>query len=378
VTLRVLFDATSLPPRPAGVGIYVLNLIRELGRMDGGLELNVVAKSADVERLSAGSGVRLHPVSFRTRPARLLWEQTGLPRLARRLDAGLIHGPHYSLPLRTRIPGVVTFHDPTFFTNPELHERAKVLFFRQMAPMATRRAARVIAVSEYARRAAIQHAGADPDRVDVVYLGIDLARYRPDGDPEEDAAVRARLGVHDPYFFWLGTIEPRKNVPAVVAAFESLATSGLDGLLVLGGQPGWGASDLERAIGRSGVSGRVIRPGYISEEEKMALYRGARALVYPSLAEGFGVQVLEAMAVGCPVITTTGSAPEEVGGDAVTLVPPGDVGALRAAMERVMAEPELTEALRVRGLERALRFGWERTARGTLETYRKASLKADA
>jgi glycosyltransferase involved in cell wall biosynthesis len=371
---RVLLDATSLPPRPAGVGHYILHLIRELGKMDGEVELHVAAKARDAKGpLAELPGVRVHPVAVRSRPARLLWEQTGLPRLARRLGARVIHGPHYSLPLRTKIPRVVTFHDPTFFTHPELHERAKVLYFRRMAPMAVTRAARVIAVSRYARRAAIEHGGAEPDRVDVVHLGIDLARYRPEGDPEADAGVRERLGVRDPYFFWLGTIEPRKNVPAVVRGFDSLAASGLDGLLVVGGQSGWGAADLEEAIGRSRVSERVLRTGYLDEEEKLALYRGARAFVYPSLAEGFGLQVLEAMAVGCPVITTTGSAPEEVGGDAVILVPPGDGAALRDAMERVVAEPRTSEDLRARGPERARGFGWDRTARGTLETYRRAA-----
>jgi len=372
VSLRVLLDATSLPPKPAGVGQYLLGLVHELAARPDDIELHVAAKKRDLPTLQGRASTAVfHPVALRSRPARLLWEQTSLPRLARRAGVRVIHGPHYTLPLRLALPGVVTFHDPTFFTDPDLHERAKVRYFTRMARLGVARATRVIAVSEYGRRAAIEHAGARADRVDVVHLGVDPARYRP-GPEVADEGLRGRLRVDRPYLLWVGTIEPRKDLPSLVAAFASLVRERAAQSLVLAGQRGWGASDLERAIEASGVAGRIHPLGYVSEEEKIALYRGADALVYPSIAEGFGLPVLEAMACGCPVITTTGSAPEEIGGEAVELVPPRDPDRLRAAMELVLGDPERSGQLRHAGLERARGFTWRRTADGTLGTYRLA------
>lgn len=372
--LRVLLDMTALPAEPAGAGQYVLGLIGGLVGRPGEVELHVAAKARDLPRLrERAPGAVFHGASLRSRPARLLWEQTSLPRLARRLAVRVVHGPHYTLPLRLRLPGVVTFHDPTFFTNPELHERAKVAYFARMARLGAARAARVIAVSEYARRAAVEHAGADPERVDVVHLGVDHGRYRPEGDAVEDERLRAGLGVRRPYVFWVGTIEPRKDLPSLVAAFASLTRASADHTLVIAGQRGWGEAELERAVELSGVAERILRVGYVSEDEKIALYRRAEALVYPSIAEGFGLPVLEAMACGCPVVTTTGSAPEEVGGDAVEAVAPRDPEALCAAVERVLGDPLRRDALRRAGLERARSFSWERTAAGTVEVYRRVA-----
>jgi glycosyltransferase involved in cell wall biosynthesis len=374
MTLRVLLDATSLPAKRAGVGHYLFGLIGELARRPDQLELHVAARARDAGeiRRHAPSAV-VYPAPVGGRAGRIVWEQTVLPRLAGRIRPDVVHGPHYTIPLWGRGRGVVTFHDPTFFTDPDLHERSKVAYFTWMARRSAKRAVRMIAVSEYARRGAIEHAGAHPGRVDVVSLGVDHDRYRPDGDAEVDERLRAACGVRGRYFLWIGTVEPRKDLPTLVRAFAGLAGTAEDCVLVIAGQRGWKVQPFERAIRESGVAGRIVRPGYVSEEQKVALYRGGTALVYPSVAEGFGLQVVEAMACGCPVITTTGSAPEEVGGDAVELVPPRDASSLRDAMERVLGEGERARTLRERGLVRSAAFTWARTAAGTLETYRRAA-----
>ena len=375
--MGVLLDATSLPSRPAGVGQYVLAISGELAARPNDVELHIAAKARDLPSLrERAPGALFHAVGVRSRPARLLWEQISLPRLARRLSVRVVHGPHYTLPIRLSVPGVVTFHDPTFFTNPELHERAKVTYFTRMARMGVSRAARVITVSEYARGAAIEQGGARPDRVNVVPLGVDHDRYAPNGDAAVDDRLRGRLRVERPFLLWVGTIEPRKDLPTLVSAFSSLVHEGAPQSLVLAGQRGWGSSELERAIEDTGMGKRIRLLGYVSEAEKIALYRGADALVYPSIAEGFGLPVLEAMACGCPVITTTGSAPEEIGGDAVELVPPRDPGELRATLERVLGDPDRRGWLRGAGLDRAKQYSWERTAVQTLDVYRLAAGRA--
>ena len=286
-----------------------------------------------------------------------------------------MHGPHYTLPRGLRRPAVVTFHDPTFFTMPEVHERAKVAYFRRAAVEGVRRAARVIAVSAAARAGAIAHVGADPGRVDVVPLGVDHRVYRPaadDAEREADAARRRAVGVDDRYVFWVGAIEPRKDLPTLVAAFASLPEADA-GTLVLAGPPAWGAAQLVEAIRAHGVAGRVLRPGFIDEATKVALLRGASVFAYPSLAEGFGMQIPEAMACGTPVITTTGSAPEEVAGGAAALVGPGDAAWLADTLARVLGDPSEAASLRERGLRRAADFSWAATADGTLATYRAAA-----
>ena len=373
MTPRVLIDATSLPPRPAGVGHYILNLVSRLSRRPDDIDLHVAVKASDAEVVRATApGATLHETGVRSRPARLAWEQTALPRLARRTGADLVHGPHYTLPVLGGTPGVVTFHDPTFFTDPELHERAKVAYFRTMSRLTAERAARVIAVSRYARSAAERFGRADPARVDVVYLGIDLATYTAEpAHMEADDQLRTALGVRRPYLLWVGTIEPRKDLPTLLEAFAPLA-GGADHRLVVAGQHGWGVEPFEAALERTGLGDRVIRTGYVTEPQKIALYRGAEALVYPSIAEGFGIQVVEAMATGCPVVTTTGSAPEEVGGDAVLLVPPRDAAQLRIAIERIVGDPAERTRLRDAGRARARAFDWTRTADGTLGCYRRA------
>lgn len=371
MSLRILIDATPLPAQRVGVGSYVTSLVGSLGAR-GDVELHVLVKRRDVEELAAlAPGATMHAAGPRSRPSRIVWEHTALPRWARRVRSGVFHGPHYTLPGGLPCPAVVTFHDPTFFTHPELHERAKVSYFRRAARLGARRASRVIAVSEYARRGAIEHAGVPEDRIEVVPLGVDHGRYTPTAGPD-DERLRARTGVVGPYVLWVGALEPRKDVPTLVSAFAELVADGLDHTIVLVGPRAWGAAAIGEAIERSGVADRVVRTGYVTEDEKIALYRGADAFVYPSIAEGFGLPVLEAMACGTPVITTTGSAPEEVAGDAAVLVAPQDTAELREAIRRVLGDASLAGDLRRRGPERARAFTWDRTAEATMRTYEHA------
>jgi glycosyltransferase involved in cell wall biosynthesis len=220
----------------------------------------------------------------------------------------------------------------------------------------------VIAVSEYARRGAIEHVGADPDRTDVVHHGVDLSRYTP-------GAERSDGPTGPPYILFVGTLEPRKDVPALIEAFDAL-----DGAaeLVIVGQRGWGTAAIDDAMRRA-RTGSIRVAGYVSDEEKIDLYRNASAFVYPSIAEGFGLPVLEAMACGAPVITTTGSAPEEIAGDAAVLVPPRDPSALRGALARVLGDDAFAADLRRRGPERARSFTWTDAARRTVDVWRRAA-----
>ncbi len=364
MTLRVALDATAIPGQRVGAGVYVAELLKAMHVLD--LDLHVFVNDRDAAEFgSMLPRATMHTVALTNRIARLLWAHSVLPMRVRRIRPDVFHGPHYTLPGRLDRPSVVTFHDPTFFTLPELHRRAKVAYFTRAARSGIERATRVIAVSEYARRGAIEHGHADPSRVDVVLEGVDTERYSPtDGDTQTFS--------FEPYILFVGALEPRKNVPALVTAYADLVKAGLPHHLVLVGPRAWGASEVDAAMAAIPPD-RVHQLSYVAEDEKIELYRHAAVLAYPTIAEGFGLPVLEAMACGAPVVTTTGSAPEEFATDAAVLVPPRDVEALRAALERVLTDAELSASLARIGPQRARNLTWRRAAEATVDVYERAA-----
>jgi glycosyltransferase involved in cell wall biosynthesis len=380
--LRVAVDATAIPARLTGAGVYVARMLaalagriqRQRGNPEGGpeaaLDLEVFAAPGSLAELAA-PGLQFHAVraAGRGRPARIAWGQLAAASAARRAGADLLHGVHYELPLRAGIPQVVTVHDLTLITHPEWHEAAKVRWFRWAMRRAVTRARRVLCVSATTARDLGEQLDVDPARIDVTPLGTDLRRA-PD---EQIAALRARLGLgeREPYLLGLGTLEPRKDLPTLVRAF-ALLTHDLPHRLVLAGLAGWGAGELHAAVAQSGAADRVLFPGYVPEADKAALFSGADAFVYPSRYEGFGLPVLEAMACGVPTITTTGGSLPEVAGDGALLIDPGDPDALAAAIAKLLGNPEEAAALASRGLARAATQTWDRCAALTAAAYRHA------
>jgi glycosyltransferase involved in cell wall biosynthesis len=294
-------------------------------------------------------------------------------RAARRAGADLLHGVHYELPLRSRLPQVVTVHDLTLLTHPEWHEASKVRYFGWAMRRAVAAATRVICVSATTAADLTERLGLPADRVDVTPLGTDL---RP-ASPGQVAALRRRLGLDGPYLLGLGTVEPRKDLPTLVRAFAALAAD-LPHRLVLAGLAGWGAGALEAAVAASGVADRILVPGYVSEADKAALVTGADVFAYPSLYEGFGLPVVEAMACGTPVVTTTGGSLPEVACDAAALVEPGDDTALAAAVAKLATDPAARADAATRGLARAATFTWARCAELTAAAYSRAILEGRA
>jgi glycosyltransferase involved in cell wall biosynthesis len=365
--LRVAVDATAIPPRLTGAGVYAARLLGQFaGR--GDLDLTVFAAPGSFGVLDA-PGLPLRPVraAGAGRPARIAWTQLAAGRAARRRGVQLLHGLHYELPLRARLPTVVTVHDLTLVTHPEWHEPAKVRYFGWALRRAVAVADRILCVSATTAADLAEHLGVAAERVDVTPLGTDLV---PASD-EQVAGLRARLGLHGPYLLGLGTHEPRKDLPTLVRAFAALAPE-LPHTLVLTGLAGWGSQALAGAVAASGVAGRVRLTGYLPEQDKAALLSGADLLVYPSRYEGFGLPVLEAMACGTPVVTTTGGSLPEVAGDAALLVPPGDPQQLAAAVRKLLGDQAARADQARRGRARAAAFTWERCADLTVAAYRKA------
>lgn len=360
--MRVLLDARPIPAHRLGVAQYVLRLVA-LGAQR--CELEVLAKAQDVGDLDAPA----HVSRDLPRPLRLAAETAWDGWRINRLRPDVFHGVHYTLPPGLRVPATVTFHDATILTMPEVHERSKRLWFQRAIPAGIRRAERVICVSESARQGAIDHAGADPARTHAVPLAVDHDRYHPADGPRPDSVSRICDG---PYVLWVGALEPRKDVPTLVDAFERIAAD-VPHRLVLMGPDAWGAEAITDRIARSPVSDRIVRTGWVDEADKPAWYQHADAFAYPSLAEGFGLPVLEAMASGLPVAASRQSSLAEVLDGAGTLFDPRDQLDLSRALAALLADPEARARQRALGLERARHYSWERGARRLIQVFEEVA-----
>jgi glycosyltransferase involved in cell wall biosynthesis len=369
---RVLVDATAVPADRGGVGRYVDGLVQALAA--AGADLALTCQRSDAERygrMAPDAKVVAGPAAISHRPARLAWEQTGLPLVAQQVSAEVVHSPHYTMPLRAGRPVVVTVHDATFFTQPDVHSSVKGTFFRSATRTALRRASRCVVPSKATRDEVIRVLDADPTLLDVAYHGVDQQTFHVPS-PEEKDRVQARLGLAgQPYIGFLGILEPRKNVPGLIEGWVK-ACDGQDNppALVLAGGSGWDDA-IDRAISEVPSHLRVQRPGYLRFTDLPGFLGGATIVAYPSHGEGFGLPVLEAMACGAPVLTTPRLSLPEVGGDAVAYTEP-DADAIATALSSLLADPARRVQLGEAGHLRSLEFTWEASAEAHLASYARA------
>lgn len=373
--MRVMVDATAVPENRGGVGRYVDELLPALSA--GGVDLIVTCQHRDrahYEALVPGARVHSAPRAIERRPLRLLWEQTALPALASRLHVDVLHCPHYTMPVVRRVPTVVTLHDATFFSDPELHLGAKVRFFRAATRAAVRRAQVLVVPSTATRDEVLRYAGGDPGRFHVALHGVDLDRFAP-ATRQDQQRVRTALGLGDmPYVAFLGTLEPRKNVPALVRGW-STAVVGMESppALVLAGARGWDA-DVEAAVAQVPPGLRLLRPGYLPLGDLAGFLSGAEVVTYPSLGEGFGLPVLEAMACGATVLTTRRLSLPEVGGEAVAYCDVSDAS-IAVALRDLLEDGDRRHRLAQRALARARTMTWGASAQAHMAAYRAASVR---
>jgi glycosyltransferase involved in cell wall biosynthesis len=363
--LRVVFDMTFADKSLTGTRVYAHQLkaaIEATGRLD------ILTVAAPTQTRRPGQGNLLSGAQ------NLIWLQLKLPAQLAALQAGMLHESAFLGTLRAPCPMVVNVLDTIYLSYPDDFNYKWRLYARLGIGPTVRRAAAVITLSEFSRSAVVAAYHIPRERIHVVYPGVG-AQFQPAHDPAAIAAVRVKYGLSDDYILFVGAADKRKNLATLIQAFARLKSGGRFPtlLLVLVGPGGRGAAGVAEAIKRTRMEHSVIQPGYVADQDLPLLYAGARFLVFPSLMEGFGMPLIEAMACGTAVVAVPCPPIPEVVGGAALLAQDASADALATAMERVLCDEELAQHLHAQGLERARQFTWERAANQTMEVYEQVS-----
>lgn len=366
--------------RQAGVSRYIEFLLKELPAVSYDVDLTAYAASgvvsaADRQTFPPAIEWSLTKLPTEKPPVRIAWEQFAGPLQLTRDRIDVVHAPVNVAPILAGRPSVVTVHDLAFLVYPEQYPGIKQRYLAKLTQHSVRRAARVIAVSESTKRDILRFYGVHPDRVVVVPNGVE-SWMAPVEEPDEMAVFRRNQNVPEQFILFLGTLQPRKNLITLLRAWSGLEQETRLPLVVVGAE-GWFYEEIFEEARRLGIAGDVFFAGYADASLLPLWYSAATMLVYPSLYEGFGLPVLEAMACGTPVIASDQSSLPELVGEAGILVAPTDVDALRSAIQRLTDDAALRSQLRASGLARAREFSWRRTARETLSVYRNALEDSD-
>jgi len=370
--MTIYVDVSSAVHAKAGIGRYAGSLARAL-----------VAREPDRFALFYNrTGSTLPPEGLESVPARTVRAGYKPWRMAVWMGqlagigynwlvpgAELFHATEHLLPPLRDVPTVLTVHDMIFKLFPEHQKRLNYWYLNATMPLYCRRADAIITVSESSKRDMVAHYGLAPDRVIVIYEAA-APEFVP-ATPDAQDEVRSRYGLPVRYLIHVGTIEPRKNLTRLVEALERLREDGLTIPLVVVGGKGWLYGEFFRRLEQSDVCDSVIFPGYVPSADLPAIYSAASVAVVPSVYEGFGLPVLEAMACGTPVVSSHSSSLPEMGGEAARYFDPYDVEAMADAISDVWLDGQLQGEMRERGLTQAAKFSWERAAEETWSVYQE-------
>ena len=373
--MKIGIDARALvPANMAGIATYLDNVLRCLGQTDRENEYILYSWLPFEAERNYGPNF-----TFRLVPATrgLLYLPLILSKAVRQDDLDVFWGPGHELPwLPKKVRTVLTVHDLALLVNPKWGEKRHAFTINLYMPGCIRRAHTILADSESTKQDMIRICHTKAKKIRTVYLG----GYEDQThlvSAEGLAAAKQKYGIGEKYFFFVGTIEPRKNIDTLVKAFELLAAKDPDVQLVIAGGIGWNCDDVLTQIRNSPYADRILQVGYVEKQEKLDLYAGAAAYVLPSHYEGFGLPVLEAMSLGSIVITANNSSLPEVGGEAALYVDnENDETALAALMEQVLAMDSAERQRRIElGIAQAAKFSWEKCARETAQVILESSDK---
>jgi glycosyltransferase involved in cell wall biosynthesis len=373
--MRVGLDGYPLCEPLTGVGHYTAELARALARNYPDCQFELIAPfqfDASVrEQTQPDNLTNLKLVNLDLSSVRGRWWSLHLPRYIKRAGLDLFHGTNYELPLWNRRRSVVTVHDLSSLRYPELHRKQLARRMRLRLPLAVKLAKAVITPTAAVKQELCAHLKVKPAKVNPIHEAPRQS-FQP-VPPDEAARVRKRLGIEDDFLLFVGTLEPRKNLPTLLKSFAQVLrhTPFRPQLVVAGGQ-GWLMDETFSLMRDENIHERLCLTGYLNDDDLRALYSSCRAFIYPSLYEGFGLPPLEAMACGAPVIASRIEALAETVADAAVLVDPLDVEGLGQAIAALLADESRRAELIEKGRARAAQFSWRRTAELTYEVYREA------
>ena len=368
--MKIAFDLRRMGN--PGVGRYMRCLVEAIVGLDANHEY-VLLLPPD-QKINTG---KVNAVQFVPRSRYYsVGEQIELPRILRQQKVDLLHSPHFLLPLVQTCPAVVTIHDVIYLACPQdMESRAGRLYYSGMIRASARLARKIITVSEFSKWEIVRYLGVDPEKVQVIYPAVGPQICHPD-DEEGTRKTLAKYGINCDYVFYSSIYKQRKNHAGLLRAFGNLIGKRVNAQLVLAGPLKSGERDLRRLAEQLGISESIIFTGFVSDEELAVLYSAARVYACPSLYEGFGFTVLEAMACGAPVVSSNAASLPEVAGDAALFADAGDPGEFGDTLYQLFTD----ESLRVRCIERGFqnmrRFSWDEAAKRCLELYSSVSESA--
>lgn len=377
--MHIHFDLSPVVHRKAGLATYARQLANELVRNDTRNSYSAFYYGREiVEPLRAPlDTLPIKNVAWNARRWRMTVALRTLMRLPmdsrilpRTSEPTIFHATEHLLPPLNGARSVFTFHDAIYALFPQYHLRMNLLYLGQMMPRFLRRADHIIAVSECSKRDAMRLYGVPEQKISVIYEGVD-ASFAPVTDAVELQRVRQKYNLPQRFILYLGTIEPRKNLPTLFAAYRQLRDAGVcaAGELVVAGRKGWLYESTFNAARALRLEGDIRFTDYIAREDMNALLSAARVFAFPSIYEGFGLPPLEAMACGAPVVCSNTSSLPEVVGDAALTVDPMDVGALAHAIQHALTDDSAYQTLRAKGHARAAQFTWRKAAAQTARVY---------
>jgi len=372
--MRVAIDLTALNARGSGIDRYLLGMVRSLALLERDAEFFLFINVEDRARFAGPHRLPGHchvlPCCLRPRVLRLFFQQLLQPLLLYALRIDLLHSPTFIMPIwRGRARHVLTIHDMSSFVLPHCHPPIRRgALYERIVRGSIRRADLVTVPSASVKTDILRFVNdVSEERIRVIPCGIDAA-FHP-RDAGDVMPVLRRLALPTPYVLYLGTLDPRKNLPVLIDAFAKLVAEGRLEHLVLGGDAGWSPNELLSRVDWNGPRDRIHLPGYIAEADLPFVYAGAALFVFPSLLEGFGFPPLEAMATGVPVIASDTSSLRENLIGAATLVPPGDSKKLAEAMRLLLTDETARRNSAEAGLRRTQSYRWGRFAAETFACY---------
>lgn len=360
--MRVGVDVSILSSPLTGIGRFALSLVQSLACLREPVQWVLLGAPSHFEGLPEAKNVTVHQAQGLIGWQRIVWQQIELPRLARRYHVDVLHCPDFSRPVSISVPVVNTIHDLSYYSPEAYFSRSSRTYKRALTQIAVKKSWSIVAVSKFTRDEIVSRFGLDARKISVIYHGADP-------DPK-GSTPRAEI----PFVLYVGTLEERKNVQTLIQGFDLMcALTRVSHRLILAGKPGRGFGKMQEAIKNSSNRAAFEVTGYVSRDRVIQLYQTADVFVMPSLYEGFGLPVLEAMSAGAPVVCSRAGSLPEVGGDAAEYFDPLSPQAIAAALTKVLGSESLRSEMRRKGLERAKLFSWDECARRYCEVYKEAA-----